>query len=316
MQEFSCLKKVLIIGDAFGGAERLDEFAYRQRPERDTELLKRASEVADVDPTLLLYTSGSTGKPKGVVHTHKSIVENIKVEVKKFSFDEHSRALIHFPINHVAAVVELGFAGILAGGFIVCMDRFDPAESLRMIPKERLTVLGQVPAMFLLQFRDQQFGQTDLSSIRQFVWAGAAAPRIMVQVLSQICAKTGAVMITGYGSTEVSGFVTYTEKGDGPDKLLHTAGKIAEPFELRITGPDRKEVSDGAVGEIAVRGPFLMKGYDNNPSATEKVVDREGWYYTSDLGFRDPKATSTSPDDHRRCSRAAERTSIPVKSRR
>ncbi len=167
------------------------------------------------------------------------------------------------------------------------MDRFDPAESLRMIPKERLTVLGQVPAMFLLQFRDQQFGQTDLSSIRQFVWAGAAAPRIMVQVLSQICAKTGAVMITGYGSTEVSGFVTYTEKGDGPDKLLHTAGKIAEPFELRITGPDRKEVSDGAVGEIAVRGPFLMKGYYNNPSATEKVVDREGWYYTSDLGFRD-----------------------------
>ena len=274
MQEFSCLKKVLIMGDPFGGVEKLEDFAYRPRPERDIELLKRTSEVADVDPSLLLYTSGSTGKPKGVVHTHKSIVENIKVEVKKFFFDEHSRALIHFPINHVAAVVELGFAGVLAGGFIVCMDRFDPAESLKMTQNERLTVLGQVPAMFLLQFRDPQFGQTDLSSIRQFVWAGAAAPRIMVQVLSQICAKTGAVMITGYGSTEVSGFVTYTEKGDGPDKLLHTTGKIAEPFELRITGPDRKEVSDGAVGEIAVRGPFLMKGYYNNPSATEKVVNR------------------------------------------
>jgi acyl-CoA synthetase (AMP-forming)/AMP-acid ligase II len=289
MQEFSCIKKALIIGDAFGKAEKLDEFAYRQRSERDAELLKRASEVGDLDPTLLLYTSGSTGKPKGVIHTHNSIVENIKVEVKKFFFDEHSRALIHFPINHVAAVVELGFAGILAGGFIVCMDRFDPSESLKMIPKERLTALGQVPAMFLLQFRDPQFAQTDLSSIKQFVWAGAAAPRIMVQVLSQICAKTGATMITGYGSTEVSGFVTYTEKGDGPDKLLHTAGKIAEPFELKITGPDRKEVSDGVVGEIAVRGPFLMKGYYNDLAATEKVIDRDGWYYSLDLGFRDPE---------------------------
>lgn len=289
MQEFSCLKKVLIIGEAFGEAEKFDEFVYRPRPDRETELSKRASEVLDSDSTLLLYTSGSTGKPKGVIHTHRSIVENIKVEVKKFSFDEQSRALIHFPINHVAAVVELGFAAILAGGFIVCMDRFDPAESLKMIPKEKLTALGQVPAMFLLQFRDPQFAQTDLTSIRQFVWAGAAAPRIMVQVLSQICSKTGAVMITGYGSTEVSGFVTYTERGDGPDKLLHTAGKIAEPFELRITGTDRKDVPDGAVGEIAVRGPFLMQGYYNDPSATKKVIDQEGWYYTSDLGFRDPE---------------------------
>ncbi len=65
MQEFSCIKKALIIGDAFGKAEKLDEFAYRQRSERDAELLKRASEVGDLDPTLLLYTSGSTGKPKG-----------------------------------------------------------------------------------------------------------------------------------------------------------------------------------------------------------------------------------------------------------
>ena len=65
--------------------------------------------------------------------------------------------------------------------------------------------------------------------------------------------------------------------------------KIAEPFELRIVGPDRKEVSDGAVGEIAVRGPFLMQGYYNDPSATKKVIDQEGWYYTSDLGFRDPE---------------------------
>ena len=287
MEEFPCLKKVMIIGDPIDGAEKLEQFAYRERPERNDELAKRAATVADDDPTLLLYTSGSTGKPKGVVHTHKSIVENIKVEVQKFYFDDTSRALIHFPINHVAAVVELGFAGVLAGGFIVCMDHFDPAESLKMIEKEKLTALGQVPAMFLLQMRDPQFAKTDFSSVRQFLWAGAAAPRLMVQVLSQVAAKTGASLITGYGSTEVSGFVTYTEKGDDSDKLIHTVGKIADPFELKIVDTNRKEVPDGEVGEVAVRGPFLMKEYYNKPEATAQVIDPDGWYYTSDLGFRD-----------------------------
>jgi len=287
MEEFSSLRKVLVIGDPIDGTEKLEQFAYRERPERDEELSKRATSVSDDDPTLLLYTSGSTGKPKGVVHTHKSIVENIKVEVKKFYFDQQSRALIHFPINHVAAVVELGFAAVLAGGFVVCMDRFDPGESLKVLEKEKLTALGQVPAMFLLQFRDPQFPKTDFSSVRQFLWAGAAAPRLMVQVLSQIAAKTGATLITGYGSTEVSGFVTYTEKGDGSDKLIHTVGKIADPFELKIVDTNRKEVPDGEVGEVAVRGQFLMKGYYNNPQATAAVIDSEGWYYTSDLGYKD-----------------------------
>ncbi len=287
MKEYACLKKVLIIGDPFDGTEMFSEFAYRPRPQLDVELEKRSKEVADDDSTLLLYTSGSTGKPKGVVHTHSSIVENIKVEVKKFYFDEQTRGLLHFPINHVAAVVELGFAGIMAGGFLLCMDRFDPSESLKMVQKERITALGQVPAMFLLQFRDPQFGQTDLSSIRNFLWAGAAAPKVMVAVLSQICAKTGATMLTGYGSTEVCGFITYTEKGDDLDRLIHTAGKIADPFELKIVDSTRKELADGEIGEVAVRGPFLMKGYYNNPEATKKAIDEDGWYYTSDLAFKD-----------------------------
>jgi acyl-CoA synthetase (AMP-forming)/AMP-acid ligase II len=85
----------------------------------------------------------------------------------------------------------------------------------------------------------------------------------------------------------VSGFVTYTEKGDDSDKLIHTVGKIADPFELKIVDTNRKDVPDGEVGEVAVRGPFLMKEYYNKPEATAQVIDPDGWYYTSDLGFRD-----------------------------
>lgn len=287
MRECPFLKKVLVIGEPFEGVESFAAFTAKQRADLLPALTQRAAEVIDTDETLLLYTSGSTGKPKGVLHTHRSIVENIKIETEKFYFDENSRGLLHFPINHVAADVEIGFGAIMSGGCIVCMDKFDPVETLKAIEKERITHLGQVPVMFLLEFRQPEFWTCDFSSVKAFVWAGAAAPKIMLDLLAPICEKTGAMLLTGYGSTEVCGFITYTEKGDSLDTLLKTVGKIAAPFELRIVDRDRRTVSANVIGEIAVRGFFLMKGYFNKPEETAKVIDGGGWYYTTDLGFQD-----------------------------
>ncbi|MBW2675122.1 MAG: acyl--CoA ligase [Deltaproteobacteria bacterium] len=287
--EFSCIKKVLVIGEAVEGTEVFADFTAQPRAQLDAALETRAGEVAGSDEALLMYTSGSTGKPKGVVHTHRSIVENIKVELPKFFFDEETRGLLHFPINHVAADVEIGFAAVMGGGALIMMDNFDPGAVLKVIEKERITVLGQVPVMFLLEFKDPAFFTTDFSSIKGFMWAGAAAPKIMIDVLSGICAQTGAHLITGYGSTEVCGFVTYSEAGDDLETLMKSAGKIAEPFELKIVDDARNELPDGEIGEIAVRGPFLMKGYYNRPELTAEVIDEAGWHYTSDLAYKDER---------------------------
>jgi acyl-CoA synthetase (AMP-forming)/AMP-acid ligase II len=289
MQECPFIKKTLIIGAPLEGAEQFEAYTGKERAGLDAALAERASSVRSKDSALLMYTSGSTGKPKGVVHTHYSIIENIKVEVKKFYFREGGRALLHFPINHVAADVEIGYGAILAGACIVCMDRFDPAATLAMIEKEKLQVIGQVPVMFLLEMMQPAFGTTDMSGIELFAWAGAAAPRPMLDALSGIAKKSAAKLITGYGSTEVCGFVTYTEKDDDAETLLTTAGKIAPPFELKIVDDERREIPDGQIGEIAVRGAFMFKEYFNNPAATAEVLDRDGWYYTSDLAFRDAK---------------------------
>ncbi len=287
MEEFDCLKQVLVIGGQVEGAAGYAAYVDQDRPELDETLAARALEVDEGDEALLLYTSGSTGKPKGVVHTHRSIVANIRVEIDKFYFDENTRILLHFPINHVAADVEIGFGAVMGGACLVLMDRFDPAATLAVIPREKISALGQIPAMFLMEFKDPAFGRTDLTSLRSFLWAGAAAPKIMIDVLGGICRQTGAFMLTGYGSTETCGFVTYTEKGDGVEKLLKSAGRIAPPFELKIVDENRREVPDGQVGEIAVRGDFLMKGYFNKPQATAAVIDADGWYYTSDLASKD-----------------------------
>lgn len=143
--------------------------------------------------------------------------------------------------------------------------------------------------MYLLEFKQPDFFKTDFSSIEGFMWAGAAAPKIMIDVLTSICEKTGAVLITGYGSTEVAGFVTYTEKGDDLETVMKTAGKIAPPFELKIVDEGHEELPDGEIGEIAVKGPFLMKGYFNKPEATAEVIDEGGWYYTTDLAYKDER---------------------------
>jgi acyl-CoA synthetase (AMP-forming)/AMP-acid ligase II len=97
------------------------------------------------------------------------------------------------------------------------------------------------------------------------------------------------MLITGYGSTEVCGFVTFTEKGDDMEILMKSAGKIAPPFELKIVDGRRREIPNGQVGEIAVRGEFMFKEYLNKPEATVEVLDNEGWYYTSDLAWKDDR---------------------------
>ena len=289
MRECPFVKKVLVMGEPFHGAENLNDFVSIQRPELDESLNRRSAEITKEDPALLMYTSGSTGKPKGVLHTHYSIVENIKVEVDKFHFHENTRGLLHFPINHVAADVEIGFGCLMSGGCLILMDSFDPVSSIKMVEKERVTMLGQVPVMFLLQMKQPDFMTADLSSVEYFIWAGAAAPKLMIDVLSAVIQKTGAGLLTGYGSTEVCGFVTYTEAGDDIDTLTKTAGKIAAPFALKIVDDEHHELPDGEVGEIAVKGPFLFKEYLNMPEETAKAVDKDGWYFTNDLAFKDDR---------------------------
>lgn len=289
MAEFPFISKVLIIGEVFPGAECFSEFVNRPRETFLGQLEEKQTQGKADDSALLMYTSGSTGRPKGVVHTHASIIENIKVEAQVFCLHKQSRALLHFPINHVAADVEIGFAAIMAGGCNVMMESFHPLESLQMIEQEKITLLGQVPVMFLLQMQQPQFKQTDFSSIEHFIWAGAAAPKILVEVLTGICAKTGATLVTGYGSTEVCGFVTYTEADTDLATLVNSAGKIATPFELKIVDETRQELPDGEVGEIAVRGAFMFKEYLNKPEETAQVLDDEGWFYTSDMAYKDER---------------------------
>ena len=119
------------------GALSFYEFIHRPRPDCDVALSVRANEVQTGDDVLLIYTSGSTGRPKGVIHSQDNIVRNIAVQTQHFGFNHTARVLLHFPINHVAADVEIGFGAIYAGSALILMDQFDALASLEIIERER-----------------------------------------------------------------------------------------------------------------------------------------------------------------------------------
>lgn len=281
------LERVLLIGEPVPRTESFEEFIARPRPHLDAELAAREKAVTPESEALLMYTSGSTGRPKGVVHTHRSIMTSAAVETRQFAITPESRLLLHFPVNHVAADVELGLTAVYAGAALVLMDRFDPVESLHLIERERITMVGQVPAMYLLQMQRVNWRRTDFSKVSTFVWSGAGASRALGEALTVLNQRYGCRLINAYGMTETAGLVLYTQPGDSLETLLKSPGKCVVPFELKLVDPFRREVAAGDIGEIALRGDMLMKGYWNNPEATQEAFDAEGWFYTGDLAWMD-----------------------------
>lgn len=290
--ECTSIENVMVIGEAEEGATEagaldFNEFIARDRPDAVAALATRAAEVSPEDDVLLMYTSGSTGKPKGVIQSHANIVQNVHVQAEYFGFDGEGRVLLHFPINHVAADVEIGYGAIYAGAALVLMEVFDPVASLETIERERVTAIGQVPVMYLMQMSTPKFKEMDWQHVRAFIWGGSGAPLPMLKALHGIAERVGARMITGYGSTEACGFITFTMPEDELHLLARCAGKIVPPYEMKIVDENRKELPLGEVGEVAIRGPVIMKGYLNNLAATRAVFDDEDWYYTSDVGYMD-----------------------------
>jgi len=283
----------IVIGDgAPDGAVAFDDLTGIDRPDQNAALAARRAELDEDDGVLIVFTSGSTGKPKGALLTHRSIIDNIAVETPKFGCVPDDRVLLHLPMNHVGGATELSIPALMVGGTLVMMDHFHPVEALQMIQEERITLLGQVPTMFIMEFNLPNYADYDLSSLRAVVVAGAPTPPpVMAKML-----EMAPSVVTGYGMTEVGGFVTYTDPDDDPDTISFTVGAIAPEFRLKVVDKDRREVATGDVGEVAIGGTCVMKEYFRDPEETAASIDEDGWFYTGDLGKLDDRGYLTLVD--------------------
>ncbi len=245
--------------------------------------------VTENDGAQVIFTTGSTGYPKPALLSHRNITCQNMCLGAAFGMDQDTRMLVNLPPSHVGGQAEQMMTTFFYGGTIVLLHIFDPAKSLQAIQDYEVTILGQIPALFNLEWRLPDYDDYDLSSLRIAICAGQQVPR---QLLERV-ATMAPHYPTGLGLTECAGFCTYTPFDASIDYLVSGVGYDMPVYPLTIRQPMNadgtagEELPDGESGHICFRGPQTFLGYVNDPQATARTVSQEGWLYTGDLGYRD-----------------------------
>ena len=249
----------------------------------------------DDDVAVILYTSGTTGQPKGAELRHRNLLDNVKVHAALFgaSSDDPDTYLCVLPLFHSFGQSVIQNGAIYYGGTIVMLPRFDADTALELMLRESVTYFGGVPTMFwgLLSALDASPGfavDTLAKNLRIAVSGGAALP---VDIHRQVRERFGVTILEGYGLSETSPVASFSRIGQEP-----RVGSIGVPIpgvEMKLINDDGSDVSDvigedgfTAVGEIAIKGHNIMKGYHDRPDATTEAI-QDGWFRSGDLGRKD-----------------------------
>lgn len=232
-------------------------------------------------PVLLCYTSGSTGTPKGVVHTHASLFWNAANSAHMHDLTSADRVLTTLPLFHVGGLNILTTPALHAGASVTLHAKFDPDAAIDAIEKERITLTVLVPAQLTAMMARPRWREADLSSLRVVTTGSTIVPASFVHRVHE----RGLRMIQIYGSTETCPVAAY-QRVDAAERKAGSAGLPALHCDLRIVGPDGRDVRRGENGEILVRGPNILCEYFGAPETTAAAL-KDGWYHTGDVGHFD-----------------------------
>jgi long-chain acyl-CoA synthetase len=231
---------------------------------------------ADDDTAVILYTSGTTGRPKGAELTHGNLRSNTEAARGLLAASGATVALGALPLFHAFGQTCGLNLMMSVGGCLTLLPRFDAGRALELIERDRVTLFEGVPTMFSAMVAHE--GDVDASSLELCASGGAAMP---VDVMRRFEERFGCVVLEGYGLSETSPIASFSRADR--ERKPGSIGLPIDGVEMRVVADDGTEVPQGEVGEIAIRGPNVMKGYWQRPEATAEAIDPAGWFRTGDL---------------------------------
>jgi len=285
-EKFPELKNVVFIGQQkHRGMYNTAELILLGNHVDDLELESVKENLHCHDVINMQYTSGTTGFPKGVMLSHYNILNNGYAAGQCMKFTADDKLLVCVPLFHCFGCVLAVCAIISHGATMVFTEDFDPVMVMASVQKEKCTALYGVPTMFISELNHPMFDMFDLSSLRTGIMAGALCPiETMNEVMTKMHMKD---IIIVYGLTESSPGMTATRSHNSAEVRATTVGFEFPNVDVKIVNHETGEPClPGEQGEICCRGYNVMKGYYNNPEATGKAIDKDGWLHSGDLAVK------------------------------
>ena len=291
--------ETILIKPGTDDPQSLPEFhALLQMAEPLSEEELSGLDIKPDDEASIMYTSGSTGEPKGVLSTHRGILsalytwkfvkevnEILRPELLEPNPQYQPALLANVPLFHVTGSHAQFLLSFIGHRKFVMMYKWNAAEALEIIERERISILHGVPTMTWEVMQSDKFASTDLSSLRGVQGGGAPRPpEHLHQILHMFPEK--ALPGLGYGLTETNGLGAIIS-GKFYAAKPHSTGRPTPPLtEMKIIDNAGNTLETGQEGEICIKGPSVMKGYWNKPGDTAQIL-KDGWFHSGDIGYLD-----------------------------
>ena len=235
----------------------------------------------DAHVFVLPYSSGTTGLPKGVMLSHRNLVVNVDQGLAVIKILPDETLVAFLPFFHIYGMNVMLNTHLIAGARLICMPRFDLPAFLGFVQDHRVRMVMAVPPVANALAKHPLVDSYDISSLKVFV--SAAAP--LGAELSNACgARTGAMTMQGYGMTELSPISHFSNE----ERAVAGAVGFTVPNTFcKIVDAGGQALGVDAEGELCIKGPQVMMGYLNNPEATARTIDAEGWLHTGDIACFD-----------------------------
>jgi HIP---CoA ligase len=253
----------------------------------------RRAEVGPEDIADILFTSGTTGRPKGAMSAQRQTLAVAEAWADCAEVEPDDVYMIIAPFFHTFGYKAGWVVCLMRGATMLPVITFDLDAVVDTIERDKVTIVPGPPTIFqtLLAYPGRE--QRDLSSLRLAVTGSAVVPVTLVERMQS--ELDFEMVITAYGLSEAV-VVTMCREGDSPETIAHTSGAPTADFEVRIVGDDGAVLPQGEAGEIQLRGPNVMLGYLDDPEATAKAIEPDGWFHTGDIGNLDPAGYLTITD--------------------